>query len=92
MLARYPDSHIERKYGQQYSEWIADEMVLLGKAMKSADRLEEVLPRLYALDSAFKAKKINPGTTADITVAAVLVIFLEQLTGNTYCWSVIEGS
>lgn len=92
MLARYPDSHIERKYGQQYSEWIATEMALLARALKSAGRPEEVLPMLYRLDGVFKAKKINPGTTADITVAAVLVIFLEQLTGNTDCWSVIEGA
>jgi triphosphoribosyl-dephospho-CoA synthase len=92
MLARYPDSHIERKYGQQYSEWIAAEMALLGKELKSASKPEQVLPMIYHMDEAFKAKKINPGTTADITVAAVLVIFLEQLTGNTDCWSVIEGS
>lgn len=93
MLARYPDSHIERKYGQQYSEWVAGEMVLLCRALDSASGPEEVLPMLYSVDKALKAKKINPGTTADITVAAVLVIFLEQLTGNTDCWSVIiEGS
>jgi len=92
MLARYPDSHIERKYGKQYSEWIKAEMSLLCYDLKTANRPEEVLPRLYSLDEAFKAKKINPGTTADITVAAVLVVLLEQLTGNTDCWSVIEGS
>jgi len=82
MLARYPDSHIERKYGKQYSEWIAAEMALLCEALKSAANPEDVLPMLYKLDSAFKAKKINPGTTADITVAAVLAALLEQLIGN----------
>ena len=82
MLARFPDSHIERKYGKQYTEWIAAEMVLLSKALKTAVSPEEVLPKLYALDSTLKAKKINPGTTADITVAAVLVASLEQRIGN----------
>jgi len=92
MLARYPDSHIERKYGKQYSEWIAAEMATLSSAINSADRLEQVLPMLYELDKAFKAKKINPGTTADLTVAAVLVALLDQLAGNADCRPVIEGT
>jgi triphosphoribosyl-dephospho-CoA synthase len=77
-LARYPDSHIERKYGKQYSEWIAEQMGWLCEAMQTAASLEEVLPLLYRMDQAFKAKKINPGTTADITVATVLVALLER--------------
>lgn len=92
MLARYPDSHIERKYGKQYSDWIAAEMATLSSAINSANRLEQVLPMLYELDKAFKAKKINPGTTADLTVAAVLVALLDQLAGNAGCRPVIEGT
>jgi triphosphoribosyl-dephospho-CoA synthase len=34
---------------------------------------------LYKVDQDFKTKGINPGTTADITVATVLVIFLDEL-------------
>ena len=83
MLARYPDSHIERKYGEQYSEWIAEEMVLLCKAMNAAGKPEEVLPMLHHIDQTFKAKKINPGTSADITVATVLVVLLERLLSHS---------
>lgn len=84
MLARYPDSHIERKYGQQYSDWIAAEMALLASAMRSADGFDELLPMLYRVDEAFKNRNINPGTTADMTVATLLAGFLEQelLTGD----------
>ncbi len=82
MLARFPDSHIERKYGKQYSEWVAAEMKLLCNELKTAIKLEDVLPSLYRVDKAFKAKNINPGTTADLTVAALLVIFLDQITGK----------
>ncbi len=84
MLSSYPDSHIERKYGKQYSEWIAEDMVLLSQAMKTANKLDEVLPMLYSIDKAFKAKKINPGTTADLTVATVLVALLEQLFSHDF--------
>ncbi len=79
MLVCHPDSHIERKYGKQYSEWIAEEMRLLSKALKIAKTLEDVLPMLYRIDEAFKAKKINPGTTADMTVATLMVVLLNQL-------------
>ncbi|MGZ0079246.1 triphosphoribosyl-dephospho-CoA synthase [Methylomonas sp. YC3] len=82
MLAQYPDSHIERKYGELYSEWIKAEMHKLERAMQTAGEPEELLPVLYDLDKAFKAQRINPGTTADITVATVLVVLLEQLIGE----------
>ena len=77
-LARYPDSHIERKYGKQYSEWIAAEMRSLSEHMKTAHGFDRIESRLYGLDQAFKSKNINPGTSADITVATVLVVLLEQ--------------
>jgi triphosphoribosyl-dephospho-CoA synthase len=82
MLAQYPDSHIERKYGERYSEWIKAEMEKLDRAMQTAYEPKELLPVLYDLDKAFKAQRINPGTTADITVATVLVVLLEQLIGE----------
>jgi triphosphoribosyl-dephospho-CoA synthase len=82
MLAHYPDSHIERKYEKQYSEWIMSEMQLLSSALKNTDQPEQLLPMLFSLDSAFKVKNINPGTTADLTVAAVLVTFLKEFSGE----------
>ncbi|MCQ8118961.1 triphosphoribosyl-dephospho-CoA synthase [Methylomonas rosea] len=82
MLAQYPDSHIERKYGERYSEWIKAEMHKLDRAMQTACEPKELLPVLYDMDKAFKAQRINPGTTADITVATVLVVLLEQLIGE----------
>ncbi len=85
MLAQFPDSHIERKYGKLYSDWVKAEMTLLCNGLKNANKLEDVLPMLYSMDNAFKLKKINPGTTADITVATVLVSLLEQLIGNIEC-------
>lgn len=83
ILARFPDSHVERKYGQQYTEWIKGEMVELERALQAAFAPDKLMPVLYELDKTFKAKKINPGTTADLTVATVLVVLLEQLVSGT---------
>jgi triphosphoribosyl-dephospho-CoA synthase len=79
LLAKFPDSHIERKFGSQYSEWIAAEMATLCEALNNAGTLDELVPMLHRLDQTFKAKRINPGTTADLTVATLLVVFLEKL-------------
>lgn len=78
-LARFPDSHIERKYGRRYSAWVKEEMERINSALSTTSNPVRLLPMLYKVDRAFKAKGINPGTTADITVATVLVVFLEQL-------------
>ncbi|MFM8342699.1 MAG: triphosphoribosyl-dephospho-CoA synthase [Methylomonas sp.] len=79
LLAKFPDSHIERKFGSQYSQWIATEMTVLCEALNNAQTLDELMPMLYRIDQAFKTKRINPGTTADLTVATLLVVFLEKL-------------
>ncbi|MEY4210270.1 MAG: hypothetical protein RLZ92_649 [Pseudomonadota bacterium] len=79
LLAKFPDSHIERKFGSQYSQWIATEIAALCDALNNAQTLDELMPMLHRIDQAFKTKRINPGTTADLTVATLLVVFLEKL-------------
>ncbi len=78
LLSRFPDSHIERKYGPQFSNEIAAKMVWLKAQMAEASHPETLLPAFYAVDKAFKAQGINPGTTADMTVATLLTVFLQD--------------
>ena len=78
LLSYYPDSHIERKYGNQYSEMVAGRMIQLSHELSNAEYPESVLPLLHDIDQELKSKSINPGTTADLTVATVLVVFLEN--------------
>ena len=85
MLSRYPDSHIERKFGAQYSGWVEEQMTEVHDALSTTDDPESLIPMLHKIDEAFKSKGINPGTTADITVATVLVSFLEQLVNREIC-------
>jgi triphosphoribosyl-dephospho-CoA synthase len=79
LLSQFPDSHIERKYGAQYSEMIAATMTHLCSELLNAESPELVLPLLYRIDLEFKSKRLNPGTTADMTVAAVFSVFLEDI-------------
>jgi triphosphoribosyl-dephospho-CoA synthase len=77
LLSQFPDSHIERKYGDCYSGMVAERMGFLNKELSKATNPECVKAVLYEIDQEFKSKKINPGTTADLTVATVLVAFIE---------------
>lgn len=79
LLSQFPDSHIERKYGNQYSEMVAGQMSLLSNELSKAESPEHTLPLLYSLDQALKSKGLNPGTMADMTVATVLTVFLEDV-------------
>lgn len=82
LLSRFPDSHIERKYGSQYSERVAAKMALLSEELSKTDRPERIKPLLYQIDQELKVDSINPGTTADMIVATVLTVFLEDLVSN----------
>jgi len=77
LLSRFPDSHIQRKYGGQYSDLIMQTMTKLGHELTRSDP-QQLLPLLYQVDQEFKAKRINPGTTADMTVATLLAVLLQE--------------
>ena len=79
MLSQFPDSHIERKYGSQYSEMVASKMAGLSRELERMDNPEQMKPLLFCLDKELKLYGINPGTTADMVVATVLTAFLEDL-------------
>ena len=79
LLSRFPDSHIERKYGKKHTGWVLEQITTVDDALLNSDRPEQLLPMLHEVDSAFKSKSINPGTTADLTVATVLISLMEAL-------------
>lgn len=79
LLSKFPDSHIERKYGNQYTRMVSAKMALLDQELSKTNRPEQLEEMLYAIDREFKSLGVNPGTTADLTVTTVLVDCLEQL-------------
>lgn len=77
-FSQFPDSHIERKYGDRYTNQVAEMMSQLSDALAKADNPKHLLPLLYSTDKLLKDKGINPGTMADLTVATVFTVFLED--------------
>ncbi|NOQ64636.1 MAG: triphosphoribosyl-dephospho-CoA synthase [Methyloprofundus sp.] len=79
ILAKYPDSHIERKYGTLHTNMVMSQMALVDDKLSKTDDPKLLMDDLKLLDSTFKSAGINPGTAADFTVATVLAVQLERL-------------
>jgi len=79
LLGQIPDSHMDRKFGARFTRMVADRMARIEQAFSVADGPEQVMPLLREADAEFKSYGINPGTTADITVACLLTVRLERL-------------
>ena len=77
LLSKFPDSHIERKYGNEHSGWVLKKIIAVDDALLNTQNPEQLIPMLHEVDREFKAKGINPGTTADLTVATVFVVMME---------------
>ena len=84
LLSRFPDSHIERKYGNQFTDRVSARMAELDRELSKTDNPETLISLLYEVDKEFKDGGINPGTTADMTVATVLAVLLGTLFSSDY--------
>jgi triphosphoribosyl-dephospho-CoA synthase len=76
-LARYPDSHIARKNGREAAIRVQAEAIEVRKRFMNTANPEERLQDLLTFDKRLKTLGLNPGTSADLTVASV---FAEKLT------------
>lgn len=72
-LANYPDSHIVRKCGAEQAALIKDQAAGHLQKFLACENPKNYLPALRAFDSELKQNGINPGTSADMTVAALLL-------------------
>jgi triphosphoribosyl-dephospho-CoA synthase len=68
-LAAFPDSHVERKHGADAAAAVRRSAAVVRGDLERCAELLEMLPELLAWDVALKAEGINPGTSADLTVA-----------------------
>jgi triphosphoribosyl-dephospho-CoA synthase len=71
-LAAFPDSHVVRKHGFEVARAVQQEALGFHQRLQSHRSPEDLLPELLAWDTALKRKDINPGASADLTVATLL--------------------
>lgn len=71
-LTAFPDSHVLRKYGAASAEAARAQAAACQAGLDRCADWPAARARLMELDAAFKAAHINPGTSADLTVATCL--------------------
>ena len=78
-LASFADTHIQRKSGREVAEQIKLKAIPLAEQFKNKDNPEDALNALLDFDKELKNSNINPGTTADLTAASLLVYGVSSL-------------
>jgi triphosphoribosyl-dephospho-CoA synthase len=71
-LAEFEDSHIFRKYGKEIAQTIQQEAKTHFQSFTSQENPKLYQSTLLAWDADLKKRGINPGTSADLTVATIL--------------------
>ena len=71
-LATGPDSHILRKFGPDVANRVQTEAIAAESALLAAGHPAGQTAPLLAWDADLKRRGINPGTSADLTVATIL--------------------
>ena len=71
-LTRFPDTHIARKHGADVARAVSREALRLEVEWIAAGDSPAAGELLRAWDASLKARGLNPGTSADLTVASLL--------------------
>jgi triphosphoribosyl-dephospho-CoA synthase len=80
-LSRWPDSHIVRKHGETVAQSVTREAGLRHEQWRALLNHSAGTPdplHLAAWDAELKARGINPGTSADLTVATLFVASVRE--------------
>lgn len=78
-LAKQLDSHVIRKYGEVLALEVMQEATDLQSLYWATDNPKLVQKHLLAWDASLKTRNINPGTSADLTVACLMVSNFEEI-------------
>lgn len=77
-LTKFIDSHIVRKHGESVARQVQRQGEQVLDRYLGFRNPEEAAPQLLEFDTQLKTAGINPGTSADLAVACLLVSELEQ--------------
>jgi len=70
-LAEIPDTHVARKFDLTTAEALRREAAAWRDKLAAASEPEAMIPDLLRWDAELKRRDVNPGTSADLTVAAL---------------------
>lgn len=79
LLSRFRDSHVMKKNGDAVAKEILIEANLHLLAFNKLENPKLYVGKLLTWDAQLKSKGINPGTTADLTVATLLYMSVKSI-------------
>jgi triphosphoribosyl-dephospho-CoA synthase len=82
MLARFPDSHIQRLYGEQAARAVMSAAAHLDTAVWRAAGPQRFAIRVRDFDTQLRGEGLHPSTTADLAVATLLALRLQSWVGR----------
>jgi triphosphoribosyl-dephospho-CoA synthase len=82
-LATIPDTLIARKFGREEAEAVAAEAAEKLRVLEEHMDHQALMAELAAFDSSLKARGLNPGTSADLTVATLFAARLRAEENDT---------
>jgi triphosphoribosyl-dephospho-CoA synthase len=77
-LAHIPDTLIERKFGESAASEVRDEARPIEAGLAQCATPEDMTAPLIAFDRSLKERGLNPGTSADLTVATLFAAALQE--------------
>ncbi|MEO3998326.1 triphosphoribosyl-dephospho-CoA synthase [Mesorhizobium sp. CAU 1732] len=72
-LAGFPDSHVARNHGAETADRVQDEAIAVRALLDAPGDEAARIAILMDFDRHLKERAVNPGTSADLTVASLLV-------------------
>lgn len=78
----FPDSHILRKFGAAKAEEVRSRAQEFSSRLDIMDNKESAFAIALELDRSLKTRGLNPGTSADLTVATVFAEYLRPILPN----------
>ncbi len=79
LLSLIPDTLVCRKYGLKRAESVMEHAGEILEKVNKNNKLSHLEQVIIAWDKELKQKAINPGTTADMTAASLLIYAFEQM-------------
>lgn len=76
LLASFPDSHIQRKHGPRMAQQVSQRAEAALAELEQQSDPGNMTSQLLGLDREWKEAGINPGTSADLTAASLLLYHL----------------
>jgi len=78
-LGSIPDTLIVRKFGADAAEQVRQQAAVVAKNLADSADPDDLVPDLMTFDRSLKERGINPGTSADLTVATLFAASLRDL-------------